>query len=99
MAKKATATKAAKKPVKKAARAAIFVSASIRGPNGWRYVNKIPKKIPEGKILCHNHVQPAHPINMNGFRVWLVDSSDKWERCLCGWGDGIEHYKGKKESR
>ena len=105
MAKKATAKKAVKKTAKATPKRAKKASAvkqklkriSSNKPESKmrRYVNAIPKSIPKGKILCHNNVQPAHPINRNGFRVWLDDSSDHYERPKCGWGDGIEHYRVK----
>ena len=65
---------------------------------GMKYISKIPKVVPAGKLLCHNHVRPAEPINTNGFRAWLADPSDSYERCDCGWA-GLEHYKGKKTSK
>ncbi|MBX9693020.1 MAG: hypothetical protein K2Z81_11595 [Cyanobacteria bacterium] len=59
-----------------------------------KYVNRLPKTIPEGMVLCHNHVRPQMPINTNGFRVFLAPKSKRYQRCKCGWADGIVHYTG-----
>jgi hypothetical protein len=58
-----------------------------------QYISQIPRKIPEGKILVHNNVKPAHPLGMNGFRAWLDVQTDEHKRCKCGWADGLEHYR------
>ncbi len=64
-----------------------------------KYICDIPKTVPDdGTIVVHNHVKPAAPIGTNGFRVWLDDPSDKYERCLCDWGGGIEHYRVKRDA-
>src|SRR5436305_6908955 len=59
---------------------------------GMRYINHIPKKIPPGKILCHNGVVPD-PITPNGFRFFLNDPSDDFVVCKCGWAPELpEHF-------
>ena len=57
----------------------------------------LPRKVPEGKFIWHNHVQ--HCVGMshglNGFRCWnglLPIDYRKFERCHCGWID-LPHYK------
>ena len=57
----------------------------------------LPRKVPEGKFIWHNHVQ--HCVGMrhgrNGFRCWnglLPIDYRTFERCRCGWID-LPHYK------
>jgi hypothetical protein len=63
------------------------------------------RKLPEGTFLVHNHVVPAKPLNMNGFRAWvqkgdvvnLIAVSDLVE-CGCDFGgnanaDKNTHYR------
>jgi hypothetical protein len=64
-----------------------------------KFVAHIPTTIPQGQILCHNQVRhtPTMPIGKNGFRVWLADSTnERYERCECGWGKGVKHYRAKR---
>jgi hypothetical protein len=39
-----------------------------------RYVGRTPRKIPEGRIVVHNHVRPKGfpnvQVGQDGFRVW-----------------------------
>ena len=35
-----------------------------------RYINSIPRKLPEGRVLVHNRVRPARPLGTGGFRAW-----------------------------
>ena len=61
------------------------------------YVSKIPKTIPAGKVLVHNHLSQVTPSlrpGTRGFRAWVADRSKKYERCDCGWA-GLEHYRVK----
>ena len=63
-----------------------------------KYVWAIPRVIPEGKILCHNHVR--HEVNtmpgVNGFRAWLAPANEHWLAwgydCPCGWS-GLKHRR------
>jgi hypothetical protein len=53
----------------------------------------VPKSIPRGKVLCHNHV--AHTkrtrSGTKGFRGWFADKAPKdFEPCSCGWS-GLPH--------
>ena len=57
----------------------------------------LPRKVPEGKFIWHNHVQ--HSVGMspglNGFRCWnglLPIDYRQFERCHCGWID-LSYYK------
>ncbi len=47
------------------------------------YLKRIPKKLPAGQVVVHNHVQPAHPIGRNGFRVWRQEFDGTLEVCPC----------------
>jgi hypothetical protein len=61
------------------------------------YVPRIPRQIPAGLVLVHNHVRPAHPPGMNGFRIWLQsqDEQPEVERCHCDWASVIAEAVGE----
>jgi len=57
-----------------------------------------------GRIVAHNHVRPVDfhalfPPNVDGFRVWTDDASDRYVRCECEWaGERLaEHYRVRPE--
>jgi hypothetical protein len=60
-----------------------------------RYVTSIPVAVPDGLILVHNDVRPAHPIGRNGFRVWLTTPAKQYIPCDCGWAAEVPggHYR------
>jgi hypothetical protein len=61
---------------------------------GMEHLQKFPASVPPGKVLVHNHIQPARRAGTRGFRYWLADPSDKVERCPCGWAPELgEHYR------
>jgi hypothetical protein len=70
--------------------------------NDMRYVSHIPKKLPNGKVLVHNHVFPQRVLGANGFRAWTQTLDDTLEVCSCGWAGldlyGLVHYRVKKDS-
>jgi hypothetical protein len=48
----------------------------------------------DGRIVAHNHVQPAAVLGMRGFRAWLAEPSDKYEICRCGFAPQVAtHYR------
>ena len=64
-----------------------------------RYLSGMPKSVPPGRIVVHNHVRPPGfpnvPLGFNGFRVWteLEDASER-VRCECEWAPHLpEHYR------
>lgn len=59
------------------------------------YLSRLPATIPERRCLVHNHVRPAHPLGMNGFRAWLQDPDpSRLEICDCGWAPELDqHYR------
>jgi len=63
-----------------------------------RYVGRfIPRTIPPGRVLVHNHVMHDvdTPPGWNGFRAWTQDKNDEpaaLVRCPCGWA-GLPHYR------
>ena len=63
-----------------------------------RYLSRIPKKIPKGRVIAHNHVihGPDWPAGINGFRFWSWPADEMCEHdhfvlCPCGWS-GLEHH-------
>jgi hypothetical protein len=58
------------------------------------YVFNLPKAVPVGKVLVHNHVRPTLQLGFAGFRAWLDDPGEKYEICNCGWASKLsEHYR------
>jgi hypothetical protein len=51
--------------------------------------------VPAGKVVVHNHVQPARVLGTRGFRAWLSAPDDPdIERCDCEWAPELgEHYR------
>jgi hypothetical protein len=59
-----------------------------------RYVGRIPKKIPPGRVLMHNLVtlKKDRPIGDEGFRAWTgIKPLEGFVPCPCGWS-GLPHY-------
>lgn len=61
-----------------------------------RYIRgfTLPRSIPEGRMLCHNHVAhgPFTPCGLNGFRAWTdTEVPDGFVKCSCGYA-GLPHY-------
>jgi hypothetical protein len=85
------------------------VSDEPRATRTVRYITGIPRKpLPAGHVVVHNHVRPAHPIGLHGFRVWIAAPPDDPRigrayrredpfnvvRCDCGWAPELpEHYR------
>jgi hypothetical protein len=64
---------------------------------GIRYISHVPKKIPPGRVLMHNHIMhgPNWPSGINGFRFWTgTKPYDGFVPCPCGWA-GLKHYAAK----
>jgi hypothetical protein len=57
-----------------------------------RYVTKIPRTLPAGQVLVHNHVEPQQVIGMNGFQVWTQALDKQVVPCRCAWS-GKLHYR------
>ena len=58
----------------------------------------IPRSIPPGRVLMHNHVVhgPDWVCGLNGFRCWTADARfADFEECPCGYG-GLKHYARKE---
>ena len=73
---------------------------SKESPPEHRYVTFMPKEVPAGCYLCHNHVrhtQRSKP-GPNGFRAWTTNElSEKFGPCNCGWS-GLPHYASKESA-
>ena len=58
-----------------------------------RGIPYMPKAVPDGKIVVHNHVVPVHPVGLNGFRVWLAELAPEYVVCKCDWAPHLPvHY-------
>jgi hypothetical protein len=58
------------------------------------YVSNLPKAVPIGKVLVHNHVRPTLRLGFAGFRAWLDNPGENYEICNCGWAPKLsEHYR------
>jgi hypothetical protein len=51
----------------------------------------VPRKLPTGEVLVHNHVKPAAPLGWNGFRAWTQEPDDTLEPCTCKMGGTNPH--------
>jgi hypothetical protein len=67
-----------------------------------RYVGRfVPRKIPAGRVLAHNHVAHAidTPPGERGFRAWTWPEGEvppHFKPCACGWS-GLSHVaRGRK---
>ena len=66
-----------------------------------RYVRSIPKRVPPGLILVHNHVVPVGvgpratlAPGVNGFRAWFERRRRGHRVCRCGWAPDIaKHFR------
>jgi hypothetical protein len=59
-----------------------------------RYMGGMPIRVPEGLVVVHNHVRPAHAINTSGFRVWVQKLTENLVPCACGWAPHLSgHYR------
>jgi len=68
-----------------------------RQPFDKRYVRgfTVPKKIPAGRVLVHNHVKHKKntPNGVSGFRAWTqLPDAEGLAGCDCGWS-GLPHYR------
>lgn len=70
---------------------------------GMHYVTNIPRKLPEGIVLVHNHIVPQKILGLNGFRAWTQPHDDTVELCRCDWAGvdlhGLTHYRVKATSK
>ena len=59
------------------------------------YLSTVPRQVPEGRIVVHNHVRPAKQLGDRGFRAW-TEAADTPLRvpCPCGWAPHLaKHYR------
>jgi hypothetical protein len=74
-----------------------MTSKKSDGFRGWSGgIGRIPRKVPEGRVLAHNHVMHTKgmPHGLNGFRcfTWPKGKQPRhFVRCPCGWS-GLPHY-------
>jgi hypothetical protein len=70
-------------------------------PGKTRYLSRMPKTVPEGRIVVHSIVKPTHPEQapgVNGFRCWTQQPDDTVTICRCGWAPHLpQHYKPKPQ--
>jgi hypothetical protein len=59
------------------------------------YLFAVPKAIPGGWHLVHNHIQPStRRIGSRGFRIWLKREKRGLEPCGCGFAPELgTHYR------
>jgi hypothetical protein len=62
-----------------------------------RYVAGVPRKVPDGWFVAHNHVAFRGSIGLNGFRCWLQSGkpAPPLVECRCDFaaGRGYTHYR------
>ena len=59
------------------------------------YPGKLPKLVPPGSVLVHNHIHPVSRIQgRRNSRFWLRKPADHLVACACGWAPELEtHYR------
>jgi hypothetical protein len=62
---------------------------------GVLYLTRLPKAVPDGRVLVHNHVRPTRHLGSRGFRAWLTDEgAERLEPCDCDWAPELgRHYR------
>jgi hypothetical protein len=62
-------------------------------------IERIPRSLPEGRVLVHSTVRLARPIGKNGSRMWVQNIDDTIELCACGreWWSHLPHYRPVEE--
>jgi hypothetical protein len=66
-----------------------------------RYLRRVPREAPAGRVVVHNVVRPARVLGDRGFRAWTVPESElaagRLEACDCGWPFDwcLRHYRPK----
>jgi hypothetical protein len=61
----------------------------------FEYLDRLPRALPAGRVLVHNHVRPARRLGVRGFRAWLSPpDATRLQRCACGWAPELgAHYR------
>jgi hypothetical protein len=72
------------------------VLATLRKDGRRYYAHGLPRTVPAGRVLAHNHVRhtAATAQGVRGFRCWTWPQDQvprHWEPCPCGWA-GLPHY-------
>jgi hypothetical protein len=59
------------------------------------YPTKLPKSVPQGKVLVHNHVhRPTRTQGVRGSRYWLQPPADNLIVCTCAFAPELgTHYR------
>jgi hypothetical protein len=64
-----------------------------RDDNHWTTeLRRLPRAVPSGLVLVHNHVRPVRRLGARGFRAWLSPPSDQLSPCPCGWAPELGHH-------
>ncbi len=62
------------------------------------YLSGVPKSVPFGKVVVHNHVRPTMKLGSRGFRAWLAEPSSEYEVCPCEWAPELDtHYRVRRD--
>jgi hypothetical protein len=61
------------------------------------YFDRLPVKVPKGRVAVHNHVIVAKQLGVRGFRAWHAKpNAAKFEPCPCHWAPHLDvHYRVK----
>ncbi len=60
-----------------------------------KYLRSMPKYVPAGKVVVHNHVRPQRGLGMDGFRAWLQSPDPaRLVECDCKWAPELsQHFR------
>jgi hypothetical protein len=62
------------------------------------YCEQLPRELPAGRYLVHNHIKPVSRLGRNGFRAWTQKWNDNLVECRCDFG-GCKNDKLHKHYR
>ena len=58
-----------------------------------RYLRRVPKVVPAGRIVVHNHVRPMPVLGENGFRAWTEpEGTPDRVVCVCSWASHLDEH-------
>jgi hypothetical protein len=77
------------------------VSVRVAAALGDReYLTRLPKAVPAGRLLVHNHVRTTRRLGSRGFRAWLlpIEQRESVAHCACGWVPELgAHYRVRRD--
>lgn len=69
--------------------------ANRRAKAAPAYLSRVPKAVPAGVAVVHNHIRPTQRLGSRGFRAWTqAPDPEQLEACPCEWAPWLgEHFR------